>query len=135
MRDKIHRSSHKLMADINVTPLVDVSLVLLIIFMITAPMMQRGIEVQLPQESAKKVSLSNATVISIKKNKKIYLGDEIITLDKLEEKIKYLYNKERVREVFLRADKSLPYGFVIRAMAKVKNAGIQRLGMVTEFIE
>jgi biopolymer transport protein TolR len=135
MKDKIHRSSHKLMADINVTPLVDVSLVLLIIFMITAPMMQRGIEVQLPQESAKKVSLSNATVISIKKNKKIYLGDEIITLDKLEEKIKYLYNKERVREVFLRADKSLPYGFVISAMAKVKKAGIQRLGMVTEFIE
>jgi len=135
MKDKIHRSSHKLIADINVTPLVDVSLVLLIIFMITAPMMQRGIEIQLPQESAKKVSLSNATVISIKKNKKIYLGDEIITLDKLEEKIKYLYNKERVREVFLRADKSLPYGFVISAMAKVKKAGIQRLGMVTEFIE
>lgn len=135
MKDKIHRSSHKLMADINVTPLVDVSLVLLIIFMITVPMMQRGIEVQLPQESAKKVSLSNATVISIKKNKKIYLGDEIITLDKLEEKIKHLYNKERVREVFLRADKNLPYGFVISAMAKVKKAGIQRLGMVTEFIE
>ena len=123
------------MADINVTPFVDVLLVLLVIFMITVPMMQRGIEIQLPQESAKKVSLSNATVISIKKNKKIYLGKEIITLDKLEEKIRNLYNKERVREVFLRADKNLPYGFVISAMAKVKKAGIQRLGMVTEFIE
>ncbi len=134
MRNKIHRTQ-KLMADINVTPFVDVLLVLLVIFMVTVPMMQQGIEVQLPQESAKKVSLSNATVISIKKNKKIYLGDEIITLDKLEEKIKDLYNKERVREVFLRADKNLPYGFVISAMAKVKKAGIQRLGMVTEFIE
>lgn len=123
------------MGEINVTPFIDVILVLLIIFMITAPMMQRGIDIQLPQEAAGKVDLSKGTVISIKKNKTIHLGDEIISLAQLEERIKYLYNKEKLREVFLKADKTLPYGFVVKAIAKIKKAGIQRLGMVTEFVE
>ncbi len=134
MKQKYHRYQ-KLMGDINVTPLVDVSLVLLIIFMLTAPMMQRGIDVQLPQEAAEKIDLSKGAVISIKKNKTIRLGKEIIPLGKLEERIKYLYNKEKLREVFLRADKNLPYGFVVKTIAKIKKAGIQRLGMVTEFVE
>ena len=103
--------------------------------MVTAPMLQRGVDIQLPQEAAGKVDLSKGAVISIKKNKKIYLGKEIIPLDKLEKRLKDLYAKRKLREVFLRADKNLPYGFVVKAMAKIKNAGIQRLGMVTEFIE
>ncbi len=97
--------------------------------------LQRGVDIQLPQEAAGKVDLSKGAVISIKKNKKIYLGKEIIPLDKLEKRLKDLYAKRKLREVFLRADKNLPYGFVVKAMAKIKNAGIQRLGMVTEFIE
>ncbi|MDP7349364.1 MAG: ExbD/TolR family protein [Nitrospinota bacterium] len=134
MRTTKHRWQ-KLMGEINVTPFVDVMLVLLIIFMVTAPMLQRGVDIQLPQEAAGKVDLSKGAVISIKKNKKIYLGKEMIPLDKLEKRLKDLYAKRKLREVFLRADKNLPYGFVVKAMAKIKNAGIQRLGMVTEFIE
>ncbi len=125
----------KLMGEINVTPFVDVMLVLLVIFMVTAPMLQRGVDIQLPQEAAEKVDLSKGAVISIKKNKKIYLGKEIIPMNKLEERLRDLYDKKKLREVFLRADKNLPYGFVVKAMTKIKNAGIQRLGMVTEFIE
>ena len=134
MRTTKHRWQ-KLMGEINVTPFVDVMLVLLIIFMVTAPMLQRGVDIQLPQEAAEKVDLSKGAVISIKKNKKIYLGKEIISMDKLEKRLKDLYEKQKLREVFLRADKNLPYGFVVKAMATIKKAGIQRLGMVTEFIE
>lgn len=127
--------TQKFMGEINVTPFVDVMLVLLIIFMVTAPMLQRGVDIQLPQEAADKVDLSKGAVISIKKNKKIYLGKEIIPMDKLEEKLRHLYDNKKVREVFLKADKNLPYGFVVQAMAKIKKAGIQRLGMITEFVE
>ena len=134
MRTTKHRRQ-KLMGEINVTPFVDVMLVLLIIFMVAAPMLQRGVDIQLPQEAADKVDLSKGAVISIKKNKEIYLGKEIISMDMLEKRLKDLYDKEKLREVFLRADKDLPYGFVVQAMAKIKKAGIQRLGMVTEFIE
>lgn len=130
-----YRRTQRLMGEINVTPFVDVMLVLLIIFMVTAPLMQRGIDIQLPQEAAGKVDLSKGTVISIKKNKKIYLGKEIIPLSKLEKRLKYLYDNEKLREVYLKADKNLPYGFVVKAMGKIKRAGIQRLGMVTEFME
>tara|TARA_B100000959_G_scaffold269089_1_gene314510 strand:- start:3029 stop:3433 length:405 start_codon:yes stop_codon:yes gene_type:complete len=134
MRVTKHRWQ-KLMGEINVTPFVDVMLVLLIIFMVTAPMLQRGVDIQLPQEAAEKVDLSKGVVLSLKKNKKIYLGKEIISMDKLEKRLKDLYEKQKLREVFLRADKNLPYGFVVKAMATIKKAGIQRLGMVTEFIE
>lgn len=134
MKTTKHRRQ-KLMGEINVTPFVDVMLVLLIIFMVTAPLLQRGVDIQLPQEAADKVDLSKGAVISIKKNKTIYLGKEIIPMDKLEKRLKDLYLKQELREVFLRADKDLPYGFVVQAMAKIKRAGIQRLGMVTEFIE
>ena len=134
MRTTKHRWQ-KLMGGINVTPFVDVMLVLLIIFMVTAPMLQRGVDIQLPQEAAEKVDLSKGVVLSLKKNKKIYLGKEIISMDKLEKRLKDLYEKQKLREVFLRADKNLPYGFVVKAMATIKKAGIQRLGMVTEFIE
>lgn len=103
--------------------------------MVTAPLMQRGIDIQLPQEAAEKVDLSKGVVISIKKNKNIYLGKEIIPLSKLEKRLKYLYDNEKLREVYLKADRNLPYGFVVKAMAKIKRAGIQRLGMVTEFME
>lgn len=130
-----YRRTQRLMGEINVTPFVDVMLVLLIIFMVTAPLMQRGIDIQLPQEAAEKVDLSKGVVISIKKNKNIYLGKEIIPLSKLEKRLKYLYDNEKLREVYLKADRNLPYGFVVKAMAKIKRAGIQRLGMVTEFME
>jgi biopolymer transport protein TolR len=134
MRVSKHRWQ-KLMGEINVTPFVDVMLVLLIIFMVTAPMLQRGVDIQLPQEAAGKVDLSKGAVISIKKNKKIFLGKEIIAMDKLEQRLRNLYDSKKLREVYLKADRSLPYGFVVKAMAKIKKAGIQRLGMVTEFIE
>lgn len=134
MRVKKHRWQ-KLMGEINVTPFVDVMLVLLIIFMVTAPMMQRGVDIQLPQEKAEKMDLSKGAVISIKKNKEILLGKEIIPMDKLEQRLRDLYDRKELREVFLRADKDLPYGYVVQAMAKIKKAGIQRLGMVTEFVE
>ena len=134
MRTTQHRKQ-RMMGEINVTPFVDVMLVLLVIFMVTAPMLQGGVDIQLPQETAKKVDLSKGAIISIKKNKKIYLGKELIPMDKLEERLRDLYDKKKLREVFLRANKNLPYGFVVKAIAKIKKAGIQKLGLVTEFIE
>lgn len=121
------------MSEINVTPLVDVMLVLLIIFMVTAPMMMQGVEVNLPQTTTKNIKTKEEPLmLTVNKEKEIFIEKHRITLDNLEIKIQKIFQNRRDKEILLRADKEVPYGFVIKVIAKVKQAGIDKLGMVTE---
>lgn len=124
------------MADINVTPLVDVMLVLLIIFMVTAPMMMEGVEVNLPQTQAKQMKTEeDPLILTIDHQGSIHIEKHTIALEEIEVKVKKIFEYRRDKEILLRADKDVPYGFVIKVMAAVKRAGITKLGMVTEPLE
>jgi len=121
------------MSEINVTPLVDVMLVLLIIFMVAAPMMIQGVDVNLPKTEAKNIKTSDEPLMLTVNNKQeIFLENHKIPLESLEIKIRKIFENRRDKEVLLRADKDIPYGFVINVIASVKKAGIEKLGMVTE---
>ena len=125
--------SRDLISDINVTPLVDVMLVLLIIFMVTAPMMQQGIKVDLPKTESKSIkSKEDPLVLSVTKKKAIYIENYSVKLDDLEEKLEKIFALRTAKEVFLQADKDDPYGFVMKVMSRVKEAGITKVGMITE---
>lgn len=117
-------------ADINVTPLVDVMLVLLIIFMITAPLLKQGIDVALPKAKGKSLEETEKINIVITKEGKIFLNDRIILLDDLPGLLSSF--KEANVTVLLRADKDVPYGVVAEVMGEIKASGIERIGMVTE---
>ncbi len=121
------------MSDINVTPLVDVMLVLLIIFMVTAPMLMQGVEVNLPKTTTKNIKAKEEPLmLTVNKEKEIFIEKHRIKLDNLEIKIQKIFQNRKDKEILLRADKEVPYGFVIKVIAKVKQAGIDKLGMVTE---
>ncbi|MBT8356779.1 MAG: protein TolR [Deltaproteobacteria bacterium] len=121
-----------LMSQINVTPFVDVMLVLLIIFMVTAPMMMEGINVSLPEASSKPLVLEKKPlVISINSDNKIFINDFNVTVEHLGEKLLKIIDGKTNREVFLKADKNISYGMVVRVMSEIKGAGIEKLGMVT----
>jgi len=121
------------MSDINVTPFVDVMLVLLIIFMVTAPMMMQGVDVNLPQTTSKNIKTKeDPLILTINSKREIYLEDHRLQIETLEAKVKTIFKYRREKEVLLRADKDVPYGYVIQVMAAVKGAGITKLGMVTE---
>ncbi|HIC90513.1 MAG TPA: protein TolR [Syntrophaceae bacterium] len=127
----------RLLSDINVTPLVDVMLVLLIIFMVTAPMMMQGIDVNLPETRSQAFESHNEAplVITITEKREILLNDYKTDLGTLGKKLKAICGNRAHKEVFLRADKRVPYGFVVKVMDRIKNAGIEKLGMVTEPLE
>jgi biopolymer transport protein TolR len=121
------------MADINVTPLVDVMLVLMIIFMVTAPLIQRGVDVDLPPANAQPMPADDeVSVLSITKEQKVYLGEAEIPFEELETKIRLNKKLQKDKELYLHADRNLPYGVVVDVMATLKNAGIENLGMVTD---
>jgi biopolymer transport protein TolR len=121
------------MAEINVTPLVDVMLVLLVIFMVTAPMMQQGVQVNLPKADTKAMNPAEETVVvTVDKNNKVFINKEETPAGDLRSKLTDLFASRTKKEVFLKADASVPYGEVVRIMADIKGAGIERLGMVTE---
>jgi len=121
------------MAEINVTPLVDVILVLLIIFMVTAPMLQMGIDVNLPKVKSKSVDVTEEKlVLTITDAKEIFINKNRIPLNDLRTKLEGIFTSRIDREIFMRADKSIPYGFVIEVMSEVRKAGVDKLGMITE---
>ena len=121
------------MSDINVTPFVDVMLVLLIIFMVTAPMMMQGLNVDLPEATAKPLeSDKEHLIISIDKDQQIFINDFQVTVDFLGEKLAKIIQGRTDREVYLKADKNIPYGIVVQVMAEIKGAGVEQLGMVTD---
>ena len=121
------------MAEINVTPLVDVILVLLIIFMVTAPMLQMGIDVNLPKVKSKSVDVTEEKlVLTITDAKEIFINKNRIPLNDLRTKLDGIFTSRIDREIFMRADKSIPYGFVIEVMSEVRKAGVDKLGMITE---
>jgi len=122
-----------LMSDINVTPFVDVMLVLLIIFMVTAPMMSQGVSVSLPEATSEPLPAeADQLIITINKSNRIFINDYPVELDFLREKMASIIQSRRNREVYLRADKEIPYGMVVRVMSEIKDAGVEKLGMVTE---
>ena len=129
-------NNRQLMSEINVTPFVDVMLVLLIIFMVAAPMMTQGVDVNLPKTESKNIKTSDEPLmLTINREKQIFLENHQIPLESLEIKIKKIFENRRNKEVLLRADKDIPYGFVINVIASVKKAGIEKLGMVTEPVD
>ncbi len=126
-------NSSQLMSDINVTPFVDVMLVLLIIFMVTAPMMMQGVDVSLPEATAEPLeSEKEHLIITIDTKNQVFINDFQVTVDGLAEKLKKILEGRSDREVFLKADKDISYGAVIHVMAEIKGAGVEKLGMVTE---
>jgi biopolymer transport protein TolR len=121
------------MADINVTPLVDVVLVLLIIFMVTAPMLQMGIDVNLPRVKAKSIDVAEEKLIlTITPAKEIFINKNKIPMRDIRTKLESIFTSRTDREVFMRADKTIPYGFVVEVMSEIRKAGVDKLGMITE---
>ena len=126
------KTSNRFLSEINVTPFVDVVLVLLVIFMVTAPMMQEGVDVNLPQAKGKSLpSKEKRMTITITSKKEVYLNDRKVELSKLEDRLKKIFQDRVNKELFLKADKVVPYGFVVKTMALIRSAGIDQLGMVT----
>jgi biopolymer transport protein TolR len=124
------------MSDINVTPLVDVMLVLLIIFMVTAPMLQQGVDVDLPKTKPSPIKIDEERlVVTVTRTKNVYINKRAFTIDDLQKKLEQIRKANPGKEVFLRADKNVPYGFVVEVMAAIKQAGISKLGMVTDVSE
>ena len=126
-------SNRGVMSEINVTPLVDVMLVLLVIFMVTAPMMQQGVQVNLPKADTRAMTpTEEAVVVSVDKNGAVFIGKDEVPAGDLRNRLATMFAARTKKEVFLKADAGVPYGEVVRTMADIKGAGIERLGMVTE---
>jgi biopolymer transport protein TolR len=128
MRKRVYTALY----DINVTNLVDVVLVLLIIFMIAAPMLQSGVEINLPRTEATQRDLGEGVVVSISKANKIFVDDKITSLDKFEDRLSRALLAKNAQSVYLRADETVPYGLVVKVVGLVKSMGIKDLGLVVE---
>jgi len=132
-RNRRRHNEKSALSEINVTPLVDVMLVLLIIFMVTAPMLSMGIDVNLPRVKSKTIDLAEEKLIlTINENKEIFLNKTRLSFSDIHAKLTAIFEKRVDRELFLRADKNIPYGFVVEVMSEIRKAGVDKLGMITE---
>jgi biopolymer transport protein TolR len=121
------------LSEINVTPMVDVMLVLLIIFMVTAPLIQQGVKVNLPETRAAPVEATEKKlVLSIDAQNHVFVGEAEVKLDELEQKLKANAKVQADKELYLHADKTIPYGLVVEVMAAAQRAGIGNVGMITD---
>ncbi|MBI1326690.1 MAG: protein TolR [Alphaproteobacteria bacterium] len=128
-----NRYSRRVMSEINVTPFVDVMLVLLIIFMVTAPLMTMGVEVELPEETAQPIAgQDEPLVLTIDKQGKVYLEESRIELKDLVAKLDAVTNRKKDTRIFLRGDKGTDYGNVMAVMSRISSAGFSKVGLVTE---
>jgi biopolymer transport protein TolR len=126
------KSSKMVMSEINVTPFVDVMLVLLIIFMVTAPMMQQGIDVNLPKTASTGLSLNeNPFVIIIHTDGKIKISDIDVPLTELRSKLQAIFENKKNKQVYIQADRKVDYGHVAEAMAEIRQAGIFNISLIT----
>ena len=122
---------HKtVMSEINVTPFVDVMLVLLVIFMVTAPLMQQGVDVNLPKAKGKELPPDERISLVIKRDRTVYMNDAPVSMAEMKQKLEAVSRLNP--NVFLKADKDVPYGLVVEVMGEIKEAGIEKLGMITE---
>ncbi len=124
------RRRRTVMSEINVTPLVDVMLVLLIIFMVTAPMLKQGIDIELPKAKGKQLKSEERINVTIKRKGTIYLNNRKVTLSELVRKLRAI--RKLNPNVYLKADRHVPYGEVVKVMAEIKDAGIEKVGLITE---
>ncbi|MDP2156306.1 MAG: protein TolR [Nitrospirota bacterium] len=118
------------LSEINVTPFVDVMLVLLVIFMVTAPLMQQGVDVNLPRAKGKELPPDERISLVIKRDRTIYMNDTPVSMPEMKQKLEAISKLNP--NVFLKADKDVPYGLVVEVMGEIKEAGIEKLGMITE---
>lgn len=126
------RGSRTVLSEINVTPLVDVMLVLLIIFMVTAPMMQQGLDVELPETSNSGMAIKDEPfVLIIGKDRSLRAGQAVIPMAQLKEKLKAIFQTRKNKQVYIQADRAVDYGTVAQAMGEIRAAGIFSIGMVT----
>lgn len=127
-----NKSSKMAMSEINVTPFVDVMLVLLIIFMVTAPMMQQGIDVNLPKTSSTGIELNEKPfVVVITSDGKIKIADTVIQITDLKNKLQSIFKNLKNKQVYIQADKKVDYGIVAETMAEVRLAGIYNISLIT----
>ncbi|MCP4004771.1 MAG: protein TolR [bacterium] len=130
---EVQRGRRRVMSEINVTPFVDVMLVLLIIFMVTAPLIQQGIEIELPKTQSEGLKgQSEPLVVTVKKNGAVFLQSKKVPIDQLKTKLTSIFATRDDKAVFLRADSKVAYGTVAKALAILRHAGATRIGMVTE---
>jgi biopolymer transport protein TolR len=129
---QIGSGDDQFMSEINVTPFVDVILVLLIIFMVTAPMMVQGVDVDLPKATSKALKGSEERlIISIDNDLQVFINEQVVSVEFLTQKLGAILENLESRNVYLRADKNVPYGVVVNVISKIKKAGIDSLGMIT----
>ncbi len=128
----MRNGKYRIISEINVTSLVDVTMVLLIIFMITAPLMRSGIEVELPKSTAEDLKPYDGVVVTLMRDGTIKLNDAKVRLENFEVKLLQLYANSRRKMVMLQADTEVPYGKVIQVMDRIKAAGINNLGLIVQ---
>ena len=126
------RARTQLIADINVTSLVDVAFVLLIIFMITAPMMQGGVEVRLPRADARAMEPRQGLVVSVDRRGRVFVDDAPLAFTDFRASFRAVVARRRPSAVYLRADRGVPYGEVVRVLAVIRSSGVQDVGLVAE---
>ncbi len=125
-------SSRATLSEINVTPLVDVMLVLLIMFMVTAPLMQQGIDVDLPKTSSSGVQLNDEPfVLVVGSDQKITAAKVTLNISNLREKLRGIFSQRKNKQLYLQADRRVSYGFVAEVMAEIRGAGIYNIGLIT----
>jgi biopolymer transport protein TolR len=133
---KSNRDSKGPLSEINIIPLVDVMLVLLIIFMITAPMMQHGMNIDIPKVTTKPLPANDEPqILNITKDQKLILNEKRLTVKDLKAAIQLLFANKSTKEIYLRADKEVSYGFVVSCMGLIREAGVEKINIVTRPLE